>query len=347
MGRAAYRVEVDFPRWGKPRWFLVKEVRVSNRRTKVKKYLGTELLTAAQKARASSRYAAEMELRAASRKADLSLEVYHADYLSPETLRDVERVRSMFNSVMGFLTTDEVEAYEKQFELRYIQGTTSIEGNTLTRTQASDLLLHDMAPQGKSLREINEVQNFREVIAYRNAYKRKVTVDFVRNLHNLVMSHIDAETLGVLRRRDDLGINGCDLPVTPSSLIESELRSLIDDYYRGLESGRHPFEQAIVFHYRFEMIHPFTDGNGRVGREILNYMLMRTRYPRLLFLGEDRARYIGALKQGNLEDFERMVNIFAELIIEQRLKILEQKLREAAPGVKRVGQTRLEEFVVA
>ena len=183
MPRTAYRVEVDFPTWGKPRYFLVKGVRVGSQRTKVKKYLGTEPPTALSKARASSRYAAEMEFKAAVKKAELSLREYHSEHFASGTLRSLERVRSVYNSVLDLLTVNEVEAYEKQFEVQYIQGTTSIEGNTLTHEQAASLLLHDRAPQGKSMREINEVQNFRQVVAYRNAYKRKVTVDFVRNLH--------------------------------------------------------------------------------------------------------------------------------------------------------------------
>jgi hypothetical protein len=76
-------------------------------------------------------------------------------------------------------------------------------------------------------------------------------------------------------------------------------------------------------------------------------MLMRSRYPRLLFLGKDRSRYIGALQEGNMESPGEMVSTFAELIIEQRLRILEERLRQTAPGVKRIGQSRLEEFVTA
>jgi len=347
MGRAAYRVEVDFPTGKEARYFLVKSVQVGSKRSKAKKYLGTVPPTGKDKARLSAEFAAEMEFRVAKRKGELSLGVYHADYLPRETLLEVERVRSIYGSVLGFLTTNEVQAYEDKFEVTYIQGTTSIEGNTLTHAQAENLLLHDLPPQGKSLREINEVQNFKKVVAYRNSYTRKVTVGFIRNLHSLIMDNIDRETPGTFRRRDDLGIAGCDLAVTPAAQIEEELEQIIAGYYGALDTGKHPFEQAALFHYNFEMIHPFTDGNGRVGREILNYMLTRSHYPRLLFLGKDRSRYIGALKEGNIEDYSEMVATFAQLIVEQRLRILEERLRQVAPGVKRVGQTRLEEFVTA
>jgi Fic family protein len=345
MGRAAYRVEVDYPSVGRPRYFLVKDVRVGEKRTKVKKYLGINPPDTREKARLSSKHATEMELRAAAQKGDLSVEAYQAEFLSREHLLEVERVRSIYDSVLGFLTTNEVEAYESQFEVSYIQGTTSIEGNTLTRSEAESLLLHGLTPEGKALREINEVQNFKKVVAYRNSFKRKVTAGFIQNLHALVMDNIDRETPGAFRRRDDLGIAGCDLQVTPSSLIEEELDKIISEYYYALDREKHPFEQAVAFHYKFEMIHPFTDGNGRVGREILNYMLTRSHYPRLLFLGKDRTRYIGALLRGNVDNYSAMVSTFAELIIEQRLRILEERLRQIAPGVKRIGQTRLEEFV--
>lgn len=56
-------------------------------------------------------------------------------------------------------------------------------------------------------------------------------------------------------------------------------------YYDSLQNKAHPFEAAVIFHYEFEAIHPFTDGNGRVGREVFNYMLMREKFPKLLFLG--------------------------------------------------------------
>jgi len=99
-----------------------------------------------------------------------------------------------------------------------------------------------------------------------------------------------------------------------------------------------------MFHYTFETIHPFTDGNGRVGREILNYMLKKERFPKLLFLGRDRDRYISALRMGNEERYGDMVSSMAELILSQRMEILRRNLEKVIEPPKKSGQMRLTDF---
>ena len=158
------------------------------------------------------------------------------------------------------------------------------------------------------------------------------------------MNNIGSNSAGVFRRIDGVCIAGCDLPVTPAVLIEEELEDLIDRYYEQLDNGVHPFEAAVMFHYDFEMIHPFTDGNGRVGREIFNYMLKKCGYPRLLFFGAERPKYIQSLKSGNNVKYAEMITVFADLISEQRYNILAEKLREVVVIPKSARQVRLDEF---
>lgn len=345
MARRPYRVELYSSKHGSPRYFLVRDVKVGDQRRKIRKYLGITPPTSTDIASYQRRHGPEMELRAADKKAELSSSRYTSDLLSATQIRQLEHVRWIYSGLMDLLTTNEIEVYEKTFEINYIQGTTSIEGNTLTLKEASDLLEYGIAPKTKKLREINEVQNFKKVVMYRNKHRGKITVDFIKGLHALVMDNIDTESAGAFRRIDDVAIAGCDLQLTPSSQIEEELSEILDEYYAGLGAGRHPIEIAVMFHYKFEMIHPFTDGNGRVGRELLNYQLMRTKFPRLLFLGKDRDQYIGALRYGNEPKYGEMVSAFADIIVQQRLEVLRRRLEQAAAPQHRRGQTRLSDFV--
>jgi Fic family protein len=92
------------------------------------------------------------------------------------------------------------------------------------------------------------------------------------------------------------------------------------------------------------MIHPFLDGNGRVGREILNFMLRKCGYPRLLFLGENRQEYLSSLQFGNHELFAEMIEVFASLIEKQRYHILYEKLKDIVIPPKDFRQVRIDEF---
>ena len=345
MGRKPYRVEIEFPKKGRPKYFLVKDVWFNRRKRKAKKYLGVEKPTTASVDQARRKYAADLEMKAAYKKAELSSSFHKSLHMSKNQLVELEKLRWLYKAFMDLLTVDEVEAYQRDFEVHYVQGTTSIEGNTLSLTEAANLLLHGIAPDRKSLREINEVQNYIRVAKYRDRYKGKVTVDLIMTLHRLIMNNIDFESAGVFRRIDTIGIEGCDLSVTPSVMIGSELERIISDYYSNIEQGFHPFEQAALFHYHFEMLHPFIDGNGRVGREVFNYMLSKSQFPRLLFLGKDRDDYIRALQHGNAERFSKMVSIFAKVIHRQRMGLLEQNIRKVAEPMRRTGQVSLDDFV--
>jgi Fic family protein len=158
------------------------------------------------------------------------------------------------------------------------------------------------------------------------------------------MDNIDHESSDTFRRTDDIFLAGYDTVLTPAIMIEQELDEIIQKYYSNLKEGRHPFEAAVIFHYDLEAIHPFADGNGRVGREVLNYMSIREHFPRLLFLGKDREAYISALHKGNLQNMSGIVTDLAELVLDQRMSILTENLRKVIEPPKRKGQMRLSDY---
>ena len=343
MGKKPYRVELYYSK-GRPYYHLVKDVRVKEQRTKVRVYLGHDEPSQKEVDNYRKEYAYTIETKAAQKKAEFSSKLYSSKYLSKADIITIETIRHYYKTFTSLLTTSEIDVYEQNFEVDYVQGTTSIEGNTLSRQETRDLLVNNIPPNDKSLREINEVQNFKRVKAYRDSCRGKVSLDFIKTLHSLIMSNIDIDSAGVFRRIDDVWIAGCEIRPTPAILIVSDLSKLIDDYYAELENNIHPFEAAVMFHYEFELIHPFTDGNGRVGREIFNYMLRKCGYPKLLFLGEERTTYIKSLKLGNDEKYAKMIKVFADLITEQRYEILMDKLKTVVVPAQRTTQLRLDAF---
>ena len=211
MGRKPYRVEIVYPHNKKPQYFLVKDVKVKGHKRKARKYLGIVPLSEAEKDKCREKYAYEMEMKAAQKRAEISSSLYLPKYLTREQMKNVETIYYVYQTFMNLLTVNEIEVYEREFEVTYVQGTTSIEGNTLSLKQTYDLLINDFLPNNKSLREINEVQNFKQVKLYRDKNRGKVTIDFIKTLHALVISNIDIQSAGVFRRIDNVGISGCDL----------------------------------------------------------------------------------------------------------------------------------------
>lgn len=93
------------------------------------------------------------------------------------------------------------------------------------------------------------------------------------------------------------------------------------------------------------MVHPFNNGNGRVGREIFNFILSKGKYQKMLFLGEARDKYIKSLKLGNEEWYSDMNEYFADIIISQLLEILRSRIKTAVEEPERGGQLTLQSYI--
>jgi fido (protein-threonine AMPylation protein) len=299
-------------------YYLVRDIRAKDRTLKVRVKIGKTQLTQAEELELMSKPNIDLERKALYKRLNMSEGRYKTRYLQPESQRRLEESRHWSEFFSLFLTTSEMEHFDANNEVEYIHGTTAIEGNTFTGQQVNELIQNGVSPSGKSLREINEVQNYIKVREYRNSYSGKVTIPFIRRFHEIVIDKIDTQSAGKFRRIDNIGIRGVDIAVTPAILIESELQRAIEDYYRNMKVGWLPFEEAVLFHYRFESIHPFLDGNGRVGREILNHMLTRSDYPRLIVSKAGRERYLDALLRGNKEEYESMIAGFVDLLMDKR-----------------------------
>jgi len=257
---------------------------------------------------------------ALKKKAQLASKHYSQGFLTRDEVLKLELVRYAFSAYCKHFFPNEVERLERDFELDYIYSTTATEGNTSTLAEVTRLLENGLSPKGRSLREIYEIRNYKDVLEYRKGFRKDISMKFILRLHELIQRDIDQYTLGALRRIE-VGISGSDVELVPAAFVEEELYKLL--LWCSKEKDLlHPVELAARFHVRFENIHPFTDGNGRVGREIFNWMVTRSGFPPLNFNVMRRDEYLDGLEKAHHGDY----SLFMEYIIENYLEQMRKRL---------------------
>ena len=90
---------------------------------------------------------------------------------------------------------------------------------------------------------------------------------------------------------------------------------LLTKWYDANKKKLHPFTLAVIFHHKFEKIHPFMDGNGRTGRILMNFILMKNNYPPVIIQKKNRSEFLDALSTAD-ESFvtEATLEKYAELL---------------------------------
>lgn len=241
-------------------------------------------------------------------------------YLDDKRTLDIEALHYSYR-LFGRYYPDELRRYEQSCFARYVQGTTAIEGNTITLRQAEELLEHDITPEGKSLREVYEIVNFRNLRGFLTVYKGDVSERLIKRIHTVIMENL-LDAPGDYRRIQVL-IEKAEHEPPPAFEIPDLMKELIG-WYRRNRRRMHPFELALLLHTKFVTIHPFVDGNGRVARALINFVLERHGYPVLYLDLEHRERYLDAVEMGNVENYKPIIDLFYEVYREQHSSILDE-----------------------
>ncbi|MDI6721719.1 MAG: Fic family protein, partial [Candidatus Aenigmarchaeota archaeon] len=168
----------------------------------------------------------------------------------------------------------------------------AIEGNSLTLKDVSIVIFDNENIAGKSLREIYETRNSRIVTGMVLKKKFSVNNRDIIKMHRLLMKDIDVR-IGYKKIPNIIYRTEKEVQTTPPERVEKEMTQLIKWY----ESNKkiHPLELAAIFHGNFEKIHPFEDGNGRVGRFLINVILIENGYPPVIIRKTSRQAYMSAL----------------------------------------------------
>ena len=165
--------------------------------------------------------------------------------------------------------------------------------------------------------------------------REPITIDFIKEVHAILTSGTYDETRYIERgerpgefKKHDY-VTGIEEVGSLPEDVEADMQELLSAL-RDAE-GADALKAATYFHVRFEYIHPFADGNGRVGRTLLNYFLMTHDHPPLIVYDEDKRDYYEALEQyDRSEDYQAMYGLLQKETVRTWEKALErgQKRKE-------------------
>jgi len=277
---------------GKEYFVLSHNVRIGGKIKKISKYIGRKL---------PSKY--DLGLLKATFESEINV-LEEPELLSEKQKDIIERIRKNYQTYLKKIGKNDIEKLEENILTNFTYNTNAIEGSKLTVSDVMSVF-EGATPEGKPLRDIYGAKNMREAYNYVKKL-RKLSQKELLELHKLVMRDILSTDLGDYRTVQVFV--GQHKP--PSANQVARLMKELFTWYRIAGKKLHPFELACKLHVKFETIHPFRDGNGRVGRLIMNYPLLKTGHPLLDIKFDDRPKYYAALEaiQMNKADFKSFID---------------------------------------
>lgn len=196
-----------------------------------------------------------------------------------------------------------------QFLLTLTYNTNRIEGSTLTEPQTAAILFDNVAFSNKSLIEQLEVKNHQAAFNYLLSHLAQTPIinePLISKLHSMLMNGIRDDA--GLYRQHAVRIVGADIPTANYVKIPGLMAELIEEIaHQNVDAIQH----ISLIHSRFEKIHPFSDGNGRIGRLIIQAMALRKNLPPAIIQQKRKRRYYAVLnkaqRSGETRDLEEFL----------------------------------------
>ncbi len=264
-------------------YYLVKNVRISP--AKVKKYrifLGRTI----PENEVLRKYLLTIEKTALSEK-------FESKWLPKAILEKVDDLIAA--SMIDNTHTESIQP--KDFLVRFTYNTNAIEGNRLNLRQTALILVDKVTPEGANAKDVMEALNSVDAWQYVNTYKGGLTISFLKRIQLEVTKNTPCRIQGNFRDGYVL-IAGSEHVPPSAEEVQIMIEKLILEH-RQLKNNLHPVKLAAYLHNRIVNIHPFTDGNGRTARLILNWVLIKNKLPPVIIEFSIKEKYYAAIEEGD------------------------------------------------
>lgn len=209
-----------------------------------------------------------------------------------------------------------------------VYNSNAIENSTLTLEETEKILLQIDLDRYITEREIFEAKNLARVVSYidKKAKKQELSLEVILFLHKMLISNIRDDVAGRFRNDDEYVRVGNHIAPNPKEVV-GRLEKMLAEY--NAASHENIIKRIAKLHLAFEHTHPFCDGNGRIGRVINNYLLIREGFVPINIKFIDRKKYYEAFREfdmrGDTLIMEEIVGKALTNSYHKRLAYLEEK----------------------
>ncbi|MBN2142420.1 Fic family protein [Candidatus Woesearchaeota archaeon] len=282
---------------GKSYLYLDKSIRIGGKVFKISKYLGVKAdLSKARINDEMKKFSLELDEKIVSYLTKHIENNFKIQYpLIQEEVRKIEEMNLKYKEIKRSLTRSDWLDIKKRFIANFIFESNALEGNSLTLKNFSEIIFENKTAASTDLREVYDAKNSYAVFSKLFNERKEMSEASILGIHRMIMKNIDERT-GY--KKIPNVILGRNMELTIPENVPEEMKKLIRWYEEN--NKLHPLELAFKFHHKFERIHPFADGNGRVGRMLLNHILIRKGYYPIIIRKSHRNRYLKALRAADL-----------------------------------------------
>ena len=279
---------------GNEYWILIHSIRKGRKVIQKKKYIGKTLPP-----KARLEYLKKEFLK------ELSGEKYK--FFSKEDTEKIEKKKADYKKELQKLSSLEKEEKLREFIIRFTYDSSKLSGVDVTLRQTFLILKEGIIPKGfKNLRTAKELENHEKGIIAITKYKGKLDLRFIKKIHKILFLGVDNLIAGKLRSelKRDVKIAGTSYIPPKWDEVNRELENFFK-WYKSENRKLHPLELASLIHLKLISIQPFPDGNSRLSRLLMNWILWKKNYPLVDIPIEDIENYYDVLDKYQIEKKEK------------------------------------------
>ncbi len=232
-------------------------------------------------------------------------EKFIEEILNKRWNQSIEEIKEKYSSKLDKLPKYRKLEFLKSFGIRFTYHTNKIEGSTLTHREVALVVDEPDVPINKSTNDIVEAKLHWDLYNEftKNLEDSGLSLEKTLEWHGKLFSlHPNRNNFAGMIRQDKAFISGSNYVPPLGGFVCEELLDLLFKWYNEKKQSMDPVLLACLMHFRFVSIHPFSDGNGRISRLVMNYILYKNNYPMFDIPFIIRKYYYNALERANLKE---------------------------------------------